>query len=119
MMKKIRTLLLIWAVACLAFVVIGWLSFPSISYAKLSTSDAILNLQQNSNATKEQVAAFEFNKEWALTHTAAIEKTATIRQIYLSIIGVFTSVLCFIGFYYLPAYNKQLNKDATNVAPIS
>ena len=119
-MRKIKLFLITWGIACLATVITGWLTYPSISSAKLSQSEAIENLELNYNsASKEQASAFEFNKNWALTHSQAIESSAKLRQLYLSIIGILTSVFCFIGAYYLPACNKSLNQDATKVAPIS
>ena len=101
-MDTFRIVVALWGLFCLGFVVYGALNFPVLKLKTPMAMDEIerryINLTSLSDDDKK---FYDFNKSWVVGNYHGLMKSAKVRQIYLSIVGLITSMFCFFCAAFL------------------
>gem|GEM_PF-5092691 len=80
---------------------------------KLTTKGAMYSIENRfvniDSMTAEDKKSYEFLKSWILINDKMLKKSAKVRQQFVVILGISTSLLCFLGAIYLPHLTRRSN----------
>ena len=119
-MRAIRILLVIWGLVCLITPVYTALQYPVIKISTPSAMNAIENTFINLKAMNEDESTrYQFFKNGVIGNDRGLRNSVKVRQSAITVIGLFSAIMCFSGAILLPHLTRRLNRTSAAQKPLN